>query len=177
MQVIKIILLVIAGIVALLLIVALFVKKDYLIKREIVISKPKATVFEYIRFVRNQDYFNKWVMADPGMSKQYTGTDGTVGFTYAWDSKDNNVGKGVEEITNITDGEKVNIEIRFIKPFEGIGLTEIRTEAVSAEQTKVAWQMAGKSRYPMNITNLFIDKLLGDDLQTSLTTLKNVLEK
>ncbi|MCE6990118.1 SRPBCC family protein [Dyadobacter sp. CY323] len=177
MQVLKIILLIVTGIVVLFLLVALFVKKEYIIKREVVINKPKEAVFDYVRYLKNQDNFNKWVMADPNMSKQFNGTDGTVGFTYAWDSKNGNVGKGAEEITGITENERVNIEIRFIKPFEGIGLTEIATQSVAPEQTKVTWQMAGTSKYPMNITNLFIDKMLGTDLETSLTTLKGILEK
>ena len=177
MQVLKIILLVVAGIIVLFLLVALFVRKDYVIKRDIVINKPKEVVFNYIKYLKNQDNYNKWVMVDPNMSKDYTGTDGTVGFIYAWDSKNGKAGKGAQEITGITENVKVNIEIRFIKPFEGIGLTEIHTQPVNSDQTKVSWQMAGTSKYPMNITNLFIDKMLGTDLETSLVTLKSILEK
>ncbi len=36
--------------------------------------------------------------------------------------------------------------------------------------------MKGKSKYPMNLMNLFIDKMLGKDLTTSLSNLKNILE-
>ncbi|TLV03172.1 SRPBCC family protein [Dyadobacter luticola] len=177
MQVIKIIVLIIVAIIVLFLVIALFVKKEYVIKREIVINKPKQAVFDYIKFVKNQDHYNTWIMADPNLSKTFTGTDGTVGFVYAWDSKIDKVGKGEEQITGITEGQKIDLEIRFIKPFEGIGITEMTTENVGTGQTKVTWQMAGSSKYPMNITNLFIDKLLGTDLETSLKTLKGVLEK
>ena len=51
------------------------------------------------------------------------------------------------------------------------------TEAVDAGQTKVKWGMSGRSPFPLNLMNLFIPALLGNDLQTSLTTLKTNLEK
>jgi hypothetical protein len=37
--------------------------------------------------------------------------------------------------------------------------------------------MSGRSKYPLNITNLFIDKMLGNDLDISLKNLKAILEK
>lgn len=177
MKIILTVLAILAGIIVLLLIVALFVKKEYKVKREITISKPKAGVFDYIKLLKNQDHYSKWVMADPAMKKTFAGTDGTVGFRYAWDSKDKNVGKGEQEITNIAEGEKLNIEVRFIRPFEGVGIAEMTTIPVGSEQTKVTWGMTGVSKYPMNITNLFIDGILGKDLEISLNNLKNVLER
>ena len=48
----------ILGIIALLLIVGLFVKKEYAVEREIVINKPKAEVFEYIKRIKNQDNYS-----------------------------------------------------------------------------------------------------------------------
>jgi TRAP-type mannitol/chloroaromatic compound transport system substrate-binding protein len=69
------------------------------------------------------------------------------------------------------------MEIRFIKPFTSVANTQLTTEAVSANQTKVKWGMKGTYPYPLNIMNLFVDNVLGKDLETSLATLKSVLEK
>ena len=96
---------------------------------------------------------------------------------YAWDSKDKNAGKGEQEITQIMEGKRLDIEVRFKKPFEGIATTPIETEAIFENQTKVKWGMNGKNNYPMNFMNLFMDNMLGSDLQTSLTNLKGILEK
>lgn len=158
------------------LIVALFVDKEYSIERQITINKPKTDVFNYLRHLKNQDYYSKWVMTDPNMKKTFKGTDGTVGFVYAWDGN-KDAGKGEQEIKNIIEGERVDVEVRFIKPFEGLAIAPIVTEPVSENQTKVKWALKGKSRYPMNIMNLFIDNMLGKDLESSLTTLKSILEK
>lgn len=178
MKIIKIILVVIASLLALLLIVALFTKKEYQLEREITINKPEQEVFNYIKYVKNSDHYSKWGMMDPAMQKTYSGTDGSVGFVYAWDSKNKQVGKGEQEIKEIIDGERIEYEVRFIEPMEGKADAYMATEAVTETQTKVTWGVASGMKYPMNIMLLFIDieGLLGNDLQEGLTNLKDVLE-
>lgn len=78
------ILLVIAGIIVLILIVGLFMRKKYNIERDIIINAPLQKVFDYVKQLKNQDNFNKWVMVDPDMKRVFKGTDGTVGFIYGW---------------------------------------------------------------------------------------------
>ena len=177
MKIVKKILIVVVIIIAIPLIIALFVKKEYSIQREITINKPQQEVFNYVKYLKNQDNYSKWVMTDPAMKKDFRGTDGTEGFVYAWDSKDKNAGKGEQEITKITEGKRLDIEVRFEKPFEGIATTPIETEEISENETKVKWGMNGKNKYPMNFMNLFMDNMLGSDLETSLTNLKGILEK
>ncbi len=179
MKIVKLILFVITGLIVLALITALFVKKEYTVEREIVINKPKQEVFNYVKFVKNQDNFSVWNQADPDMKKDYSGNDGTVGFIYAWDSNNKDVGKGEQEIKGITEGERVDFELRFKKPMEMTSLAYMTTEGISENQTKVKWGFLGKMPYPMNIMILFMDmdKLLGPDLQTGLENLKAVLEK
>jgi hypothetical protein len=170
------IIVVIGILVAIILVVALFVKKEYAIERDLVIRKPKQDVFNYVKYLKNQDHYSKWVMTDPNMKKTFKGTDGTAGFVYAWDSENKNAGKGEQEIISLKEGERVDIEVRFEKPFEGLAHTPIALEHIGENQTRVRWGMKGKSKYPMNIMNLFIPNMLGKDLEISLNTLKNILE-
>ncbi|UEG55166.1 SRPBCC family protein [Mucilaginibacter daejeonensis] len=169
---------VIGGLILLVLIVALFVKKDYTIEREIVIERPVAQVFDYVRYLKNQDNFSKWNMTDPGMKKAYKGTDGTVGFVYSWDSANKQVGKGEQELKNITDGQRVDMEVRFIKPFEGVASSAFTTESINAGSTKVKWSFKSEMPYPMNLARLFmnIEDMLGKDMDAGLVNLKRVLE-
>ncbi len=166
----------IGALITLLLIVALFVKKEYTIEREITINKPRTEVFNYVKHLKNQDNYSKWVMQDPEMKKEFRGTDGTVG-VYAWDSNKKNAGKGEQEIKGIKEGERVDVEVRFQRPFQGIATAPIITEGMSVNQTKVKWAMKGESKYPLNFMNLFMDNMLGKDLEESLTNLKTILEK
>ncbi len=175
MKLVKRIAIGIAGLVCILLLAALFVKNEYRVERNISISKPKEQVFAYVKFARNQDKFNQWIMSDPQIKKSYRGHDGTAGFVYAWDSE-GSAGKGEQLIKSIREGERVDFGIRFIKPFEGTASASMTTEALAANETKLTWSMEGRNPYPLNLMNLFVPGLLGNDMATSLNTLKTVLE-
>lgn len=179
MKFIKRLLFAIVLLVVLVLIVALFVPKDMTAEREITINKPKQEVFNYIKLLKNQDNFSKWAMMDPAMKKEYRGTDGTVGFVSAWDSEKGDVGKGEQEIKKIEDGQRIDCELRFIKPFESTAQAYLTTDAVDSSSTKIKWGFSGKMAYPLNIMRLFMDpeKAVGDDFSTGLAKLKTVLEK
>jgi uncharacterized protein YndB with AHSA1/START domain len=175
MKILKKILVVLAAIIALLLIVALFVDKKFEIKREVVINKPRAEVFNYIKFIRNQDNYSVWNMADPDKKVSTTGEDGTVGFKYYWKGNDK-VGEGVQEITGITEGKKVDFKVTFKEPWENVMDGYLSTEDAEGG-TKVNWVIYGESTYPFNLMNFTMDSMLGEDLQGNLNNLKNLLEK
>ncbi|MBC7874840.1 MAG: SRPBCC family protein [Ferruginibacter sp.] len=171
------ILLVLGGIIVLFLVLALVTKKEFSLEKEIVINKPKQEVFNYLKLLRNQEKYSVWVMKDPLIKLIYTGTDGTVGAASAWESKDKNVGIGEQEIKKITDGESVQVEIRFKKPFEATNQALTTVTTVEGGQTKVSNQFSGKSKFPMNVMNLFMGKLVGKDMQKNLENMKQNLEK
>ncbi len=173
------IIIIIVCIIAFPFILVLFQKDEYLISREVLINATKQDVFNYIRFLKNMDHYNKWVMTDPAMKKTFTGIDGDVGFIYAWDSENKQAGKGEQELKKITDGEKIDIEVRFIKPFEGTSYTSMAVESLSTGQTKVTSVFTGVKNYGMKVAHLVfnLEKVLGKDLQITLTNLKNILEK
>ncbi|HVI47716.1 MAG TPA: SRPBCC family protein [Chitinophaga sp.] len=179
MKVLLYILLVIAALIGLLLITALFVPKSYTVEREVVVNKPKQAVYDYIKYLKNQDNYSKWNQLDPNMKKSYTGTDGTEGFSYAWDSDNKNAGKGSQDIVKLTEGERVDFAIHFIKPFKADATAYMTTTAVSDTQTKVKWGFNGNMTYPMNLmlVCMNMDKMVGDDLQVGLNNLKTLLEK
>jgi len=175
MKIFKIIVAVVLILIAIPLIAALFMEKDYIVEREITINKPANQVFDYVKMMKNQEHYSKWVMADPAMKKDFKGTDGTVGAVYGWNG-DDEVGEGEQEITKVTEGERVEMELRFKRPFENTANTYIATEPLAPAVTKVKWAMYGKSTYPMNAMNIMIDGMLGEDMETSLATLKQNLE-
>jgi len=180
MRIVKRVLIVIAILVAIPLIIALFTKKDYAVERAIVINKPKQEVFDYVKLLRNQDNFSVWTRLDPKMKKDFRGTDGTVGFVYAWDSEGSKgAGAGEQKIVKINEGESVDMNLHFIRPFEGLADARFTTAEVAAGQTKVTWGFKSSMKYPMNAMLLFMDmdKVLGKDLETGLKDLKSVLEK
>ena len=164
------------ALIAFLLVVSLLVKKDYSLTKEIVINKPKTEVFDYIKYLKNQNNYSKWALMDPNMQATFTGTDAAPGFVSAWEGN-KKVGKGSQEIKSITEGQKIETEIHFIKPFESTMQSFMSTDFIAPAQTKVSWNISGRSKWPMNLMNLFMDKMVGGDLTTGLQNLKNIQEK
>jgi hypothetical protein len=168
---------VIAGIIALLLIVALLTKKEFRLEKKVVINRSKQDVFNYLKLIKNQEKYSVWVMRDPNVKIVYTGTDGTVGFKSSWESNDKNVGIGEQEIIKITEGESMEVEIRFKKPFEATNYASTTLTGAGDSQTILTQVFYGKSKFPMNLMNLVMDKMVGGDMQKNLVNLKNNLEK
>lgn len=176
MSILLIILAVLGSIIALFLIIAAFVKKDFSVEKEVVINRPVQEVFHYIRMLKNQEQYSVWVLRDPNVKMSYTGTDGTPGATSAWESKDKHVGVGEQEIKTIKEGESVDVEIRFKKPFEDTNYART-TVTAAAGGTKVTNRFYGTNGYPKNIMNLMMEKIIGKDMQQNMDNLKKQLEK
>jgi hypothetical protein len=179
MKILKKILGVFLALIAIMLVVGLILPKDYKVSRSININKPKQLVFDYIRLLKNQDNWSAWAKMDPNMKKTFTGEDGTVGFISAWDGNPENVGTGQQKIVAIDEGNKIDYELKFIKPFESISPTSLSTSAISDSVTTVKWDMSGHMAYPTNLMLLFMnmEKSLGADFDQGLTSLKAILEK
>jgi hypothetical protein len=173
-----IVLYIILGIIALILIAGLFISKDLKATREIVINKPKPEVFNYIKYLKNQQNYSKWATMDPNIKNEFRGTDGQPGFVNSW-SGNKKVGVGEQEITTIEEGKALHTDLRFIKPFKSFAKSTITTSAVDPKSTKVTWGFESKMNYPMNIMKLFMNmsELIGKDFSIGLANLKKVLEK
>lgn len=167
--------LIILAIIAIPFIIALFVPKTYGVERHTIINRPKHEVFDYIKLIKNQDHYSKWVKTDPDMKKTFTGVDGTIGFIYGWNGN-SKAGEGEQEIKGVTDGERITTEIRFVRPFKAVGHIYMATEADSEHGTKVTWGMTGRSPYPLNLMTRLMQSSLGNDISISLGDLKKILE-
>ncbi len=169
----------ILAIVAILLIVAIFIKKEYAVEREVTINKPLADVFAYVKNIKNQNYYSVWNMKDPNSKQEFKGTDGTVGFIASWDSQNDEVGQGEQEIKNIVEGSRIDMELRFTRPFKATDNGYLITESINENQTKVKWGFTGKMDYPMNLMLVLMDMegMIGKDMQEGLSNLKSILEK
>lgn len=183
MNTFTIVLAVIATLLFLVLLIATIAPRGYHIQRSITIRKPVHEVFDYIRHLKNQDHYSKWIMMDPAMKKSFVGTDGTRGFVYGWDGN-KKAGAGEQEILFIETNRKIDTVVRFRRPFKGIANSFMSTgpaanSGTGVEGTQVQWTFSSTLKYPANIFLLLMnaEKVLGSDLETSLSNLKRILER
>lgn len=177
MHILLTILLIIGSVIALFLLIAFFTKRECRVEKTITINKPKQEVFDYIKLLKNQEYYSVWVMKDPRIKLVYTGVDGTVGATSSWTSDNKNVGAGAQEIKELAEGEHLNVEIRFEKPFKATNYATTTVTAIGPSQTRVSNLFYGTSKFPVNFMNLFMDKMIGKDMLQNLENMKKNLEQ
>jgi hypothetical protein len=170
-----IILPVIGSLAALIVLAPLLIKKEYNIRRNIIIKQPADKIFSFVKQLKNQSRYNKWVMQDPNLRQEFRGNDGTKGFITAWEGN-KQAGKGEQEIIDILENKRIDMELRFEKPFRNTGRLIITTTPVNGG-TRVEWSMEGRNSYPLNAMNLFISKMLAADMDESLNNLKKILEQ
>jgi uncharacterized protein YndB with AHSA1/START domain len=148
------------------------------IEREVTINRPKADVFNYVRYLKNQNTWGPWAKRDPQMKQEFRGSDGNVGFVTTWKSENGDLGSGEQEIMKVVDGERIETQIRFKEPFENKGDAYMTTEETGPGATKVKWGMKVDFPRPMNVMLLVMDmdKMMGADLEEGLSSLKTIME-
>ena len=180
---IKKIIIALVGIVFLLIaavaVTSFVAKTECKVEREITINKPKAEVYNYVKMLKNQNHWGPWFKKEPTMKQEFRGTDGTVGFVTHWTGQSEDVGEGEQEIKKLVDNERMETELRFIKPFESKADAFLILESVNESQTKVKWGFTTTFPRPMNLMFVVMDMdaLIGKDFADGLSSLKGILEK
>lgn len=179
MKLLKKVFFILIALIALILISALFVDGNYAVERKVTINAPRDQVFEYIKYLENQEQYAVWSSMDPHMKRDYEGVDGEVGFIYRWESEDENVGVGEQEIVSIEDQHRITYELRFKEPFEATNEAYLQTDVKRDSTTEVSWGFKGAMPYPMNLLSLFMnmDDMVGKDLEKGLKNLKEIMEE
>lgn len=177
MTILKYILLTVIAIIALLLIIAFFINSAFQVESKITIDRPKPVVFEYLKHLKNQKQYSKWMQMDDDMETSYRGEDGTVGFVYGWKSEMQDVGVAEQEITNIVEGERIETELRFKEPFVSTDKSYMITESTNDGSTTVTFGYNGNMKYPTNLLIPVFKNKIGKDMKDNLQALKSLLEE
>ncbi|TYA56018.1 SRPBCC family protein [Formosa maritima] len=169
---------IILGLIGLIILLALIAPKQYEVNRSVIINKSLPEVFQYLKFVKNQDNWSPWKKKDPHMKQESVGIDGEVGFVAKWDGN-KEVGSGEQEILHVEHNEQIKTQLRFFKPWKSTSDAYIKVTEVDANQTNVTWGFTGNNPIPMNIFMLFFnfEKAVGKDFEEGLASLKDILEK
>ena len=178
MSIVVAVVLIILGILVLLVVLASLTSDTYSIHATIIINRPSHIVYDFVKYLKHADRYNKWTMLDPNIKRSFIGSDGTVGFVSYWDSEVKQIGKGEQEITGVDEGRRVDYEIRFEKPFQNTASAHISTSPVSESKTEVKWVFGGKRNIVLKMIHLVFNlpTMLQKDLTESLHNMKRVLE-
>lgn len=178
MMIVWIILGAIGGIIALLLIIAAFSKKNFAVERNITVHKPLHETYDFLTSLQNQDQWSKWTQLDPNMKKTYIGTDKTVGFISRWESQHKQVGEGEQEIKKLIPNQRMECELRFTKPMRSVANAYFTVASEGESHSCVAWGFSSKMSWPFNAFMLFfnMENAIGKDFQEGLENMKKMIE-
>lgn len=168
---------ILGGIILIIVVLAVIAPKSYDVNRTVEINRSRPEVFEYLRYLKNMNEWSPWERKDPNMQKSMSGTDGQVGALSHWKGN-KEVGEGEQEIRKIDENNRIDSELRFLKPWKSQSDAYLITEDAGKEITRVTWGFSGRNKFPMSIMMLFMnmDKMVGKDFEEGLNTLKSRLE-
>lgn len=178
MKLIKGILLAILAIIAVLLVTAIFVPKDFNYQKTITINAPLEKVWENTNSLADLDAWSPWNDYDPYMKKEFSGIDGTIGAVSNWTSDTANVGTGSQTITKIEPPYLFETKINFKEPFESEAKGIVKLEK-EGDKTIATWGFESELPYPMNLMKLTMnmEETLGQDFNRGMAKLKAICEE
>lgn len=174
MKILKKLLLGISIIIAGLLIAAIFIPNEYKITHTVAIQKPQKEVYDYVKMLGNQKEWSTFMEADPNVKITYSGKDGAVGATQYWKGNDD-VGEGSQKIIRL-DGERIDVELHFIKPFEGINRAGSIIKPINSSSCTHTEVFYGSESYPKNLLNIPMKMMLEEYFIKNGNNLKKRLE-
>lgn len=173
----KIILIVIALLIAGVLIFAATKPDVFRIERKAVFQAPPEKVFALVNDFRQWGPWSPWEKKDPAMKRTFGTITAGKGASYAWEGN-KEVGKGSMEIIDSVAPGRIRIKLDFVQPFEAHNLVTI-TLTPQGKATEFSWAMEGPTPYFAKIIHVFIDMdaMVGRDFEAGLANLKSISEQ
>ncbi len=177
MKALKIIGIILAVIIGLPLIIALFVSNDFSYEQSITINAPIEQVWASTNSLEKMDEWSPWTAKDPDLEQSFTGTSGAVGSENCWDSQHPEVGAGCQTITKVEAPTLLESHLSFSRPNESEGDAYVKL-AEKNGATEVTWGMVSELPYPFNLINLVMDAeaAMSGEFNKGLNRLKEIAE-
>lgn len=172
----KLILVIVIGLIAIVLIYASTRPDTLHVERAIDIKASPEKLFPLINDFHQWEAWSPY-NKDPAMKKSYSGSNSGVGSSYAWEGN-KDVGKGEITIAQSTPPTRIVFDLHMIEPFEGRNVATFTLDGASAT-TRVIWSLDDKQKLIVKIMGIFMsmDKMIGRDFETGLGRLKSVAER
>lgn len=162
--------------VAVFLVMVMLQPSQYHIERTATINAPAPVVFAQVNDFHKWNAWSPWANIDPNMKQTYEGQASGVGAMYSWVGN-SDVGEGKMTIIESRPGERIKIQLEFIKPFAASNTTDF-IFTPQGNQTSVKWTMSGSNNFIGKAFSVFVsmDKMVGGDFEKGLAKLKGVSE-
>lgn len=160
------------------LVVLLFAKKNYTFEKTVSIKSDCSEVYNFLKFLKNQQKFNHWYIQNNNYTNIFLGEDGTPSAVFRWESDNYYLRSGKQTIKEMTYPESIQIDITTDKPYNVSG-AQFFYLSEQKGRTNLTWKINVRFPFPYNIVMLSNDfeKNLNESISISLQNLRKELEK
>ena len=145
----------------------------YQIERSILVSVPPSGVFAVVSDFNTWSSWSPWLIADPGATVRVSGEPGSVGSGYSWSGEV--TGAGDMELRKVERGRRLEIELRFLRPFKSRAEVVFELQANPAG-TLLTWRMSGSLPWFLFWMIPMLKTFVGLDYHRGLLMLKDWIE-
>lgn len=169
-------LLLIAGVIVLIVSLALYEPTDVTVERTIRVNNEQSAVFDHIKHFNKWRSWNSFLDSDSSATVTFGGVSGQKQSFLKWQGDDNKTGSGIVSCTDVS-GNTIKYSFSVTSPgsFEGDGTI---SAVDSAAYTIVTWQFHKHFPFLENASLIVYDlqKYFAPDMEKSLEKLKNICE-
>ena len=175
MKVLKIILMVIAGLIVLFFIGALFFPSEYQVEETITINATDSLVWTQISDFKNRHNWDPWGDIDPEATSTVSNPSSGVGALYSW--KGEKIGSGNLTFLQVEKNQMIKSKLVFLTPYKGEA-DVTWTLQPDGETAEVTWAVQGDLAYPVErYMASMIDEQLHASFAQGLNNLKEICER
>ncbi|HOP18046.1 MAG TPA: SRPBCC family protein [Gammaproteobacteria bacterium] len=160
----------------LLAVIGMLLPSSATVERSIVIDAPVAKVFPHLNGMRAFHAWSPWSSIDPDTRYQFDGPEQGVGSRMAWESGNNQVGQGSQEIVASITNERVESDLVFGDKGNGKAIFLLEPEGTA---TRLRWQFKTDFGWDLfgRYVGLMLDSMIGAAYDKGLKTLKATVEQ
>lgn len=146
------------------------------VSRSLDIPVAPEVVFALVNDFHEWERWSPWDGPHMDHSRTFSGPKSGVGATYAWDGKKS--GAGSMTITEVDPSRRVEVDLRFTRPWKSESPTTFTFEPIAAG-TRATWTMRGENKGLAVLFSKFfdMDKMLGKDFTLGLHQLSNAARR
>jgi len=173
----KVVFSILGGLVGLLILLTLgawiFLSREVVVERSLVIPAPQALVFEQVNNLKQWELWSPWHKIDPKMELTYGDKTVGTGASYSWKSKHEQVGNGIFTIITSQPSDSIHGTMDFLENGKGQAYYKF---SPAESGTKVTWSMKSDlGGFPLIwYMGGMLKDMIGKDFDKGLNNLSHV---
>jgi uncharacterized protein YndB with AHSA1/START domain len=177
MKVVKVLGIILALIVLALVVLSITGPEELKYEQTVEINAPVETTWEMTNSLEDMDKWSPWSAKATDNKQTFEGEPGTVGSKNCWESSDEEVGAGCQEIVAVDAPNRLETKLNFTRPMESEAGAFVSVEPMEGG-SKVTWGFSSENSFMGRVMFNFMDfgAMMKEDFTNGLNKLKEMAE-